>query len=121
MSIRTLLFALVLAPAVAMAQQAAPPARHSTATELNTETPNATTLAVLLANRPAQFSETELLLMMERPVNRSVYPLRVTREMLDTLVARALDPRSCTSWCHKVAPYPHFVPPQLLHFKQPSS
>lgn len=85
MSIRFILFALVLFPAVAMAQ--------SPASKPEDKPPNPPTLAVLLANRPARFTEAEWLRMMEKSVNRSLYPLRVTQAMLDTLDARALDPR----------------------------
>lgn len=85
MSTRAFTFILLLLPVALFAQSPAP-------TQV-TGSPNATTLAVLLANRPAQFSETEWLRMMEQPVNRSLYPLRVTQAVLDTLDARALDPR----------------------------
>lgn len=100
MSIRTLLFALVLVPAVAVAQQAVPSTERVSATTPNAEAPNATTRAVLLANRPAQFTEADWLRMMELPANRSLYPLRVTREMLDSLDAQALDLR----YQYQVAP-----------------
>jgi len=93
MSIRTLLFALVLVPAMTVAQQAQTPTDGSRSATSSSKPPNAATLAVLLANRPAQFTETEWLRMMEQPLNRSLYPLRVTKEMLDTLDARALDLR----------------------------
>lgn len=93
MSKHTLLFALVLVPAVAVAQQSVPTTERVSAPAPNAEAPNATTRAVLLANRPAQFTEAEWLRMMELPANRSLYPLRVTWEMLDTLDARALDLR----------------------------
>ncbi|MDX9750686.1 MAG: hypothetical protein RBT71_06360 [Flavobacteriales bacterium] len=59
---------------------------------------NAATRAVLLANKPERFTEAQWLDMMEKPVNRSLYPLRVTQAMLvspygDTLDAQALDIR----------------------------
>jgi hypothetical protein len=54
---------------------------------------NPTTRAVVLANRPAHFSPEEWLQMMDNPVNRSLYPLRVTQAMLDTLDTTKLDLR----------------------------
>ncbi|HMN04105.1 MAG TPA: hypothetical protein PKD45_00090 [Flavobacteriales bacterium] len=54
---------------------------------------NATTLAVLLANRPERFTENEWLRMMQEPVNRALFPLRVTPGMLDTLDGREMDLR----------------------------
>lgn len=55
---------------------------------------NAPTLAVLLANRPAHIDEAKWLEMMEEPVHRSLYPLRITQATLDTLDGRLLDLRS---------------------------
>jgi len=54
---------------------------------------NPTTLAVVLANKPERFTQEEWLQMMEKPVSRSLHPLRVTQAMLDTLDARQLDLR----------------------------
>jgi hypothetical protein len=48
---------------------------------------------VLLANRPAQIDEAKWLAMMQDPVNRSLYPLRISKATLDTLDGRLLDPR----------------------------
>ena len=48
-------------------------------------------MAVLLANRPAHLEQAKWLAMMEQPVNRSLYPLRITQATLDTLDGRALD------------------------------
>ncbi|HMQ76909.1 MAG TPA: hypothetical protein PKE21_12800 [Flavobacteriales bacterium] len=86
----SLLFAMVLFPAVGMGQDPASPANgdHVHAPELT-----ATTRTVLLANRPQHFTEAEWLRMMEKPMNRSLYPLRITQAMLDTLDAQALDLR----------------------------
>jgi hypothetical protein len=90
MSLRLYLLALVLSPLVAMGQKSASPSDGNPvpAPELN-----AATRAVLLANRPPQFTEAEWLKAMEKSVNRSLYPLRVNQAMLDTLDAKALDPR----------------------------
>lgn len=54
---------------------------------------NAPTLAVLLANRPAHIDVAKWLEMMQQPVHRRLYPLRVTQAMLDTLDAGQLDRR----------------------------
>ncbi|MBL7982137.1 MAG: hypothetical protein JNL52_10060 [Flavobacteriales bacterium] len=54
---------------------------------------NAPTLAVLLANRPAHIEEAKWLAMMQDPVNRSLYPLRISQATLDTLDGRQLDRR----------------------------
>ncbi len=87
MSMRSLLIALALLPVGVLAQ--------SPATKPAAEPPpiNAVTRAVLLVNRPAQCTEAQWLDMMEKPVHRSLYPLRVSQAMLDTLDARALDIR----------------------------
>ena len=77
MTIRVVFFMLALFPAVALAQS--PPTAHTN------KPPNATTRAVLLANRPEHFTEAEWLKRMEQPVHRSLYPLRITQAMLDTL------------------------------------
>ena len=87
MSIRAFLFVLVLFPAAASAQTVA-------SDPVQKPKPiNATTRAVLLANKPERFTEAQWLDMMEKPVNRSLYPLRVTQAMLDTLDATQLDIR----------------------------
>jgi hypothetical protein len=52
---------------------------------------NATTRAVLLANCPKGMAEADWLKLMEKPVNRTLYPLRLTQAMLDTLDAEKLD------------------------------
>ena len=85
MSFRRFTFILGLLPVAMLAQS---PTHGQTA-----ETPNATTKAVLLANCPVRFTEEEWLRMMELPVNRTLYPLRITQAMLDTLDAKALDLR----------------------------
>ncbi|MCC6542179.1 MAG: hypothetical protein IT225_08160 [Flavobacteriales bacterium] len=48
---------------------------------------------MVLANKPERFTQEEWLQMMEKPVSRSLHPLRVTQAMLDTLDARQLDLR----------------------------
>ncbi len=54
---------------------------------------NATTRAVLLANRPKDMPEVDWLKLMANPVNAPLYPLRITQTMLDTLDATQLDLR----------------------------
>ena len=87
MNIRTFLFVLVLFPATAWAQTAA-------SEPIQEPKPiNAATRAVLLANRPERFTEEQWLEMMQKPANRSLYPLRIAPAMLDTLDATQLDIR----------------------------
>ena len=54
---------------------------------------NATTLAVLLANRPKDMPEAAWLKLMAKPESAVLFPLRVTRAMLGTLDGRAMDLR----------------------------
>lgn len=87
MNIRTLVFGLVLFPAAAWAQTAA-------SDHIQERKPiNAATRAVLLVNCPERFTSKQWLEMMEKPVNQSLYPLRITQAALDTIDARELDPR----------------------------
>lgn len=74
---------LLLAPCLALAQEPV----------IGPATFNEPTLAVLLANRPAHIEQAKWLAMMQDPVNRSLYPLRITQAMLDTLDGRLLDRR----------------------------
>ncbi|MBL7939569.1 MAG: hypothetical protein JNL43_09435 [Flavobacteriales bacterium] len=79
MRCRAIIFVLLFVPLFAAAQTVVPF--------------NAPTQAVLLANRPAQFTKDEWLRMMEQPVNRTMYPLHITQAMLDTVDGRLLDMR----------------------------
>lgn len=95
----TLIALLGLLPlaAVGQTQELDPPrsaarelgASRSAARDL--EGTNATTLAVLRANCPKGMNEAEWLKLMEIPANRTLFPLRVTQGMLDTLDAKKLD------------------------------
>jgi len=67
------------------------PASRSAARDLDGT--NATTLAVLRANCPKSMPEADWLRLMEKPENATLYPLRITQAMLDTLDARELDLR----------------------------
>ena len=81
MRTRALLVVLLLAPVCAFAQGPV-------------QAPfNAPTTTVLLANRPAHIPQGDWLRMMEQPVTRSLYPLRITQATLDTLDGSALDRR----------------------------
>lgn len=80
---RCILFLAALLPVFALAQ--------GSSAQSKLQPPNAPTLAVLLANRPDHIPKEQWLSMMEQPVNRSLYPLRVTQAMLDTIDARQLD------------------------------
>lgn len=93
MRYRKLALALIVAPALAWAQQ--PPAASPSPWEKGpgVEGFNTETRAVLLANRPKDMPEADWLKLMAKPVNRSLYPLRITQAMLDTLDATQLDPR----------------------------
>ncbi len=87
MSIRAFFLVLALFPAAASAQTvASDPVQEP-------KPINAATRAVLLANKPERFTEVQWLDMMEKPVNRSLYPLRVTQAALDTLDVQQLDLR----------------------------
>jgi hypothetical protein len=84
MSKHLLFLLLLVLPGAAWAQTPSPQAERPY---------NPPTLAVLLANRPAQIDEAKWLAMMQDPVNHSLYPLRITQATLDTLDGRLLDPR----------------------------
>ena len=90
MNMRSISFLLLLCPVMAMAQSPTDPSAGNLKAKPEL---NATTRTVLLANRPPQFAEAEWLKMMERPVNRSLHPVRISQAMLDTVDAKALDPR----------------------------
>ncbi|MBS1936961.1 MAG: hypothetical protein JSS84_04025 [Bacteroidetes bacterium] len=57
------------------------------------EAPTAETRAVLLANCPKDLTGQQWLKLMANPENATLYPLRVTQAMLDTLDATKLDLR----------------------------
>jgi len=84
--IKHLLLAFLLALPCGVLAQA--PAQPSATAPIN-----APTLAVLLANRPAHIEQAKWMEMMEQPVHRTLYPLRITQATLDTLDGSALDRR----------------------------
>ena len=82
MSKRLLFVLLLVLPCTTFAQQPSAPAPF-----------NAPTLAVLQANCPVHLEQAQWLEMMQQPVNRSLYPLRITQAMLDTVDGSLLDSR----------------------------
>ncbi|MBS1546298.1 MAG: hypothetical protein JST38_14055 [Bacteroidetes bacterium] len=85
MKYRKLTCLLAMVPVLALAQ--APAAQPAI------DPPNAETRAVLLANCPKSMAEADWLRFMEKPENATLYPLRITQAMLDTLDAEKLDLR----------------------------
>ena len=51
------------------------------------------TRTVLLANCPKDMAQADWLRLMENPVSRSLYPLRISQALLDTLDGSKLDLR----------------------------
>ncbi|MFZ1695169.1 MAG: hypothetical protein WAT74_18380 [Flavobacteriales bacterium] len=91
MSLRAILLSLSLLPLCALgqtSQQSQQPRIPAINTPLN-----ATTLAVLRANQPKSISWEEWMRIMQSPDGPTLYPLRVTQAMLDTLDGREMDLR----------------------------
>ncbi len=84
MSMRLPILAFLLLPFAALAQERSTPER---------EPPNALTMQVIMAQRPERFTDEQWAKMMLDPVNISLYPIRITQAMLDTLDATLLDMR----------------------------
>jgi hypothetical protein len=80
---------LTLLPAWALAQTPPQPPRIPAPHEPL----NATTLAVLRANQPKGMAWEEWLRIMQSPDGATLYPLRVTPAMLDSLDGREMDLR----------------------------
>ncbi len=57
------------------------------------DAPNALTMQVIMAQKPSGIAEEQWRKMMLDPVNASLYPIRLTQAMLDTLDASKLDIR----------------------------
>jgi len=55
--------------------------------------PTPLTEALLMAQRPSRFSEDQWLRIIRNPGNAGVYPIHITRSMLDTLDSSQLDRR----------------------------
>ena len=92
MKYRKLISLLALLPVLALAQV---PATSPSPREKGPggEAPNAETRAVLLANCPKGMPKADWLKLMANPENATLYPLRITQAMLDTLDATQLDLR----------------------------
>ena len=102
MRYRELAFMLVFLPVVGWAQVPAAPVLVVSSSAVENENGNwgpgvegmnPETRSVLLANCPKDMAEADWLRLLENPVNRSFYPLRITQAMLDTLDGRKLDLR----------------------------
>ena len=85
MNMRNFAFLLALMPCLALAQ--------GPANQAATDRPNKETRAVLLANCPKDMPEADWLRMMQEPVHRALFPLRLSQAMLDTIDAEKLDLR----------------------------
>ena len=85
MSARSIFLLVLLLPVFALAQQPT--------TAIAPAQPNAPTLAVLLANRPPHITQEQWLRMMQEPVNRTLYPLRVTKDESGKQDGKQLDIR----------------------------
>ena len=57
------------------------------------EVPNALTMQVIMAQRPAQIAPSQWKEIMIKPVNYSLYPIKITQGLLDTIDATQLDMR----------------------------
>jgi hypothetical protein len=88
---RTLILCFALVSAGVMRAQYPVPAPPTPLTE-----------ALLMAQRPSHFSEDQWRRIIRNPGNAGVYPIRITRSMLDTLDASELDKR----YVYKLMPEP---------------
>ena len=112
MSLRNFIVLLALMPAMAFAQkpdkelQRPPEAdggpTHSAhpadlivepSADVLLSAPNALTMQVIMAQKHTGISDEQWLKMMLEPVNATLYPIRLTQAMLDTLDATQLDAR----------------------------
>ena len=57
------------------------------------EKPNALTMQVIMAQRPATIPEAQWKEMMLKPVNYSLYPIKISQALVDTIDATQLDMR----------------------------
>ena len=90
MNPRALLLVLLLAPVSAVAQQPGSQCLHPVA---STGPPNSLTMQLIMAQRPAHIPAEQWQAMMLKPVSYSLYPIRITQAMLDTIDATQLDRR----------------------------
>ena len=82
---RTLLLILLLAPIALRAQDAVRPTDQPPANEY--------TLRLLVAQRPAEVTSEQWRLIVDNPANATLFPIRLTQAMLDTIDATQLDRR----------------------------
>lgn len=88
MSLRNLILVALLAPFVGLAQT---PTKQPKS--LAQEPPNALTMQLLMAQRPKGITEAQWKEMVLDPTTAVLFPIRVTRVMLDTIDATQLDLR----------------------------
>ena len=101
MSKRNIIALLALVPAMAWAQSPAPagapdpvnPVILSKKDPVRSHPPNALTMQVIMEQKHTGISDAQWRRMMLDPVNASLYPIRLTQAMLDTLDATKLDMR----------------------------
>ena len=100
MSYRKLVFVLAFVPVLGWAQAPAALTVSSSAVENDKgnmvrweEGLTPETRTVLLANCPKDMAQADWLRLMENPVSRSLYPLRISQALLDTLDGSKLDLR----------------------------
>ena len=101
MSLRNIIALLTLVPALAWAQSAVPagtpdpvnPEILSKKDPVRSEAPNALTMQVIMAQKHTGISDEQWRKMMLEPVNASLYPIRLSQGMLDTIDATQLDMR----------------------------
>lgn len=105
MRTRYFLALLALVPALAWAQSAVPPQSAAGGSNpvnpeilskkdpVRPDPPNAVTMQVIMAQKHTGITDEQWRKMMLEPVNASLYPIRLTQGMSDTLDATQLDPR----------------------------
>ena len=81
MSARAILLVLLWVPVFVLAQQPV------------SKPPNALTLQLIMAQRPAHIPAEQWQTMMQQPVHIALHPIYITQAMLDTLDAAQLDSR----------------------------
>ncbi|MCI1751979.1 MAG: hypothetical protein LKM36_03640 [Flavobacteriales bacterium] len=87
------LFVGLLAPALAFCQSPSTINEEKPITPVFSPLPNALTMQVVMAQRPASISEEKWRAMMLNPVGASLIPIRITQAMLDTIDGKLLDLR----------------------------
>ncbi|MCI1752747.1 MAG: hypothetical protein LKM36_07770 [Flavobacteriales bacterium] len=88
-----LLFVGLLAPAMAFCQTPSTTKKEKPVTPVFSPLPNALTMQVVMAQRPASISEEKWRVMMLNPASASLFSIRITQAMLDTIDGKQLDLR----------------------------